>query len=407
MKKIKAYPLLAVLAVVIGGIVGMVDTVFGRVLLYLSDFRGEHIIFLLPILPFAGLLIDFLYQRCGGSSRKGMTLVFAVGHGEEDEIPKRLIPLIIVSTWLTHLFGGSAGREGVAVQLGAAVSNWFSSRFRIKDVSKIFLITGMSAGFAGLFQTPLAAAFFAMEVLVVGRLELSAFLPAVIAALTASWTSHTLVLEKFTFPLEQRVDWSIGNILKLLLLGLLFGLAGKAFALALSWAKKKAALRFKNPYIRILMLGLLLTGLLLFLDRGRYAGLGTNLISASLHQGRIYPYDWLLKLALTVLTLAAGYQGGEVTPLFAIGASLGTVLAPLMGFPLAFTAALGYAAVFGSATSTLLGPILIGCEVFGFAYLPYFSLVCLTAFVLKHDRSIYGAQKVMDYQNMTLHFPKF
>ena len=323
-----------------------------------------------------------------------MTLIFEVGHGVENHIPKRLIPLVIVTTWLTHLFGGSAGREGVAVQLGATVSHWFCKKFSIPNTSKVFLVTGMAAGFAGLFQTPLAAVLFAMEVLVVGNLQLTALYPAMIASLVAAWTSHALGLEKFMQPISAHLGLSPILVIKLVLLGVLFGLCGNVFAYALLWSKKKAATIFPNPYKRIVVMGIVLSIVFLLLDKGRYSGLGTNLITASFAGQSIYLYDWFFKLLLTVLTLSAGFQGGEVTPLFAIGASLGVLLAGLFGLPVSLVAALGYAAVFGSATSTFLGPILIGCEVFGFSNFPYFFIVCVVAFSLHRQYSIYGAQKI-------------
>ena len=385
---------ITVLSILMGLVIGTIDTIFGRTLIFLSEVRTLHSLYLIPFLAFAGLVIVFLYQKYGGKSSKGMTLIFEVGHGVENHIPKRLIPLVIVTTWLTHLFGGSAGREGVAVQLGATVSHWFCKNFSIPNTSKVFLVTGMAAGFAGLFQTPLAAVLFAMEVLVVGNLQLTALYPAMIASLVAAWTSHALGLEKFMQPISAHLGLSPILVIKLVLLGVLFGLCGNLFAYALSWSKKKAAIIFPNPYKRIVVMGIFLSIVFLLLDKGRYSGLGTNLIAASFAGQPVYVYDWLFKLLLTVLTLAAGFQGGEVTPLFAIGTSLGVLLASLFGLPVGLVAALGYAAVFGSATSTFLGPILIGCEVFGFTNFPYFFIVCAVAFSLHRQHSIYGAQKI-------------
>lgn len=385
---------ITVLSIFIGLVVGIIDAIFGRTLIFLSDIRSMYPLYLIPFLAVAGLGIVFLYQKYGGKSSKGMTLIFEVGHGVENHIPKRLIPLVIVTTWLTHLFGGSAGREGVAVQLGATVSHWFCKNFSIPNTSKVFLVTGMAAGFAGLFQTPLAAVLFAMEVLVVGNLQLTALYPAMIASLVAAWTSHALGLEKFMQPISAHLGLSPILVIKLVLLGVLFGLCGNVFAYALLWSKKKAATIFPNPYKRIVVMGIVLSIVFLLLDKGRYSGLGTNLITASFAGQSIYLYDWFFKLLLTVLTLSAGFQGGEVTPLFAIGASLGVLLAGLFGLPVSLVAALGYAAVFGSATSTFLGPILIGCEVFGFTNFPYFFIVCAVAFSLHRQHSIYGAQKI-------------
>lgn len=285
------------------------DAVFGRVLLYLGAVRDAHTAWFLPFLGLIGALMAWAYKRYGAGCENGMGMVFEAGHAEREAIPLRLVPFVICATWLTHLFGGSAGREGVAVQLAAAP------------------------------------------------------------------------------------EWSAELALELTALGIVFGLTGAAFAFCLKRAKKLAQNRLKNPVLRALVMGVALSPVLYLLYRGRYCGLGTNLINASLAGEPIYAWDWALKLALTVLTLSAGFQGGEVTPLFSIGASLGAALAGLLGLPAAFCAALGYAAVFGSATNTLLAPALIGAEVFGWAAAPHFFAVCALAYAVNGCRSIYSGQK--------------
>lgn len=304
----KTLVLIAV-AVPTGIAVGAVDAVFGRVLLYLGAVRDAHTAWFLPFLGLIGALMAWAYKRYVAGCENGMGMVFEAGHAEREAIPLRLVPFVICATWLTHLFGGSAGREGVAVQLAAAP------------------------------------------------------------------------------------EWSAELALELTALGIVFGLTGAAFAFCLKRAKKLAQNRLKNPVLRALVMGVALSAVLYLLYRGRYCGLGTNLINASLAGEPIYAWDWALKLALTVLTLSAGFQGGEVTPLFSIGASLGAALAGLLGLPAAFCAALGYAAVFGSATNTLLAPALIGAEVFGWAAAPHFFAVCALAYAVNGGRSIYSGQK--------------
>lgn len=384
-------------SLLIGFLIGCVDTVFGRVLLMLSDFRTSHFNYVIPFLGLIGMVIVFLYQKADARASKGMGLLFAVSQEAEKEIPLVMLPLVTVTTWLTHLFGGSAGREGVAVQLGATISHAFSKFFSFENSSRLFLVTGMAAGFAGLFQTPLAAVFFGLEILVLGKLQLPALLPMTIASFVASATSQVLGLEKFAHFVNVSLTFNALLFCKLALLGLIFGLVGNAFAALLAYAKQKAKEVMDNPYYRILFGGIVLSLLFLMLYHGRYSGLGTNLIDASFSGKDIYFYDWLLKLVLTVATLAIGFQGGEVTPLFAIGASLGVVLANVFGLPVEFVAAAGYISVFGSATNTLLAPIFIGGEVFGFANLPYFALIMIFAYSLNRKHSIYTGQEVLTF----------
>ena len=384
---------LALCGVFIGVVVGAIDAGFGRVLLAITSFRDSNIVWLLPWLAPAGVVIVWVYQKFGGTSSKGMGLVFETGHGTEEEIPLRLIPFVIGGTWLTHLFGGSAGREGVAVQIGATFSHWFGRKIGGKERAKVFLVAGMAAGFAGLFGTPLAAVLFALEVLVCGALQYEALIMAVVSAFTASMTAGALGLEKFERHLEVSVQLNGKLLLILACLGIIFGLVGALFAVSLKIMKQKLGEGLKNPIIRILLCGILLSILLLLLNRGRYAGLGTNLIHASFEGETLYSYDWILKLLLTVFTLSAGFQGGEVTPLFSIGASLGVVVAPFFGIPSLLGAALGYAAVFGSATNTFLAPMFIGAEVFGYEYLPCFFVVCTFAYLVNGNHTIYSLQR--------------
>ena len=387
------YLKLIIAGIIIGFIVGIIDTIFGRGLLWIGDIRKEYLYYFVPFLALAGLLIVFIYQKFAGKTGKGMGLIFEVGHGTEKDIPLRLVPIVTVATWITHLFGGSAGREGVAVQLGATLSHRFNKYFNFPDKSKVFLVTGMAAGFGGLFQTPIAALFFGLEVLALGNLQLYALLPAVVAAFTASWTSSFLGLEKFTHIVNTTLSITPTTFVKFAILGIIFGFAGNLFVYLQSFLKKFAAEKIKNPYYRIFIIGIFLSVILLLLHEGRYTGLGTNLIENSFSGKQIFGYDWILKLLLTTLTLAAGFQGGEVTPLFSIGASLGVVIGIFFGLPIEFVAAAGYISVFGSATNTLLAPIFIGGEVFGFNNLPFFVIIVIFAYLVNRKISTYGLQK--------------
>ncbi len=391
----KFWPILvmAVLAAIIGVVVGALDAGFGLVLLSITSFRQTYFIFLIPFLAAAGVLIQYIYKKYGTNSDKGMTLVFEAGHGELEQIPKRMIPFVIISTWLTHLFGGSAGREGVAVQIGATVGNLFGKKLLIKNAARILLVTGMAAGFAGLFRTPIAAVLFAVEVLTAGEIIHEALFPSLISSYFASYVSGLLGLEKFSVTIVDTVDFTYSTIWKLIVLGLVFGVAGGLFAFLLHKTKRIFADLIKNPIKRIAIVGVFVSVVSVVCFMGRYSGLGTNLIDEIFAGGTVNNFDWLLKMLLTIITLSAGYQGGEVTPLFAVGASLGAAIAVPLGFPVLLAAALGYAAVFGSATNTYFAPIFIGAEVFGYQYLPLFFAVCSLAYIINGNRSIYPLQR--------------
>lgn len=380
-------------ALMIGLIVGGIDALFGRVLIAITDFRGRYIQILIWFLPIAGLFICWMYHHFNEMSLKGMTLVLETAQGKRVDIPLALVPLVMVGTWITHLFGGSAGREGVAVQIGATLSHWFARRFKFADNRTILLIAGMAAGFGGLFQTPFAAVFFAMEVVVTGKMLYQAFLPSLVAAVTASTFSNALGLEKFAVPLKQSFNLSESKTMfYMVILGVAFGLTGRVFSVLLKRAKAFMGEKLANPYKRIGFVSIPLAIILFAFWNGRYCGLGTNLISQTFTGGEIFSFDWIIKLLLTVITLSIGFQGGEVTPLFSIGASLGFCLGNLFGISPVLCGALGYAAVFGSATNTVIAPFLIGIEVFGAKNALAFVLVCSIAYIVNGDRCIYGAQ---------------
>jgi H+/Cl- antiporter ClcA len=345
-----------------------------------------------------------------------------------------------VSTWITQLFGGSAGREGAAMQIGSALSYNISKMLPFENAAHIMLVTGLAAGFAGIFQAPMAATAFALEVLLVGHLELSALLPAAAAAFTARKVSSMLGFHKFSVDLNSILDASgfsasvftnegtlDGNLLvKLALMGILFGIVGGGFAKLLGLSQNFFTKKFPNNIKRIAIMGVGISVLLLVFFQGRYAGLGTNLLDMCFGiagnadvignvagdavnvmgtaagdavnvvgtAAAIHGYDWIIKFAVTILTLSAGFIGGVVTPLFAIGATFGIFVAGMFGMPLALAAALGFAAVFASASNTLWAPILIAGEIFGFDCLPAFFIVCTVAYICNGGQSIYKQKKI-------------
>lgn len=377
----------------IGILVALCEVVFGKGLAWVLNFRQRMGCIMLIGLPFAGLAIVFLFDHWGKISRKGMGLVFEVDQGKSNWIPLRMAPFMVVSTWITHFFGGSAGREGVAMQIGATVSHYFGKYFRFPKSGVIFMVAGMAAGFAGLFGTPITAIFFALEVLVAGTLKYKAMSCAIPASFTAAYVSGLFGLHKSTFYIGKVQELTMEMGIKLLVLGILFGLVGGLFAFCLKHVKQIIAQKIKNPYQRIFIMGIVVAILLYVFFKCRYSGVGENLIVSSFTSKAIYSYDWILKFILTILTLSAGFQGGEVTPLFAIGSSLGICVAPIFGMDPLLVAALGYASVFGAATNTFLAPIAIGMEVFGYQYFPFFFIVCAVAYIVNQNESIYALQR--------------
>lgn len=425
-----ATPTFVLLGIILGAVIGALTACFGDISDRLSAIRDANPLYFIPALAIGGAAIVFAYKKWGRWTERGMDQVFAVGLNKESDFPLVSIPMAAVSTWLTQLFGGSAGREGAAMQIGSALSYNISKKLPFENAAHIMLVTGLAAGFAGIFQAPMAATAFALEVLLVGHLELGALLPAAAAAFTACKVSSMLGFHKFSVDLSSLLDASgfsagiftnegslDGNLLvKLALMGVLFGIVGGGFAKLLGLSQNFFAKKFPNNIKRIAIMGVGISALLLVFFQGRYAGLGTNLLdmcfvsanaagdaanavgtaagNATGSAAGIAGYDWILKFALTILTLSAGFIGGVVTPLFAIGATFGIFIASMFGMPVALAAALGFAAVFASASNTLWAPILIAGEIFGFNCLPAFFIVCTVAYICNGGQSIYKQKKI-------------
>ena len=376
------------LAAAAGVIAGVLTAVFGHGVLAATALR-ERWPLLLVLLPAGGAAICAVYARWGGECGRGMALVFDAAAGRRDKVPARLVPLAVGATWLGHLLGASVGREGVAVQIAAAGASLLTPGLQAPRDKRRLLIAGVAAGFAGLFHTPLAATLFALELFHTGVAQYDALLPAAVAALTASAVSGALGVRPAAVALGAEAPaFTVETLIALAVLGAACGLAGRLFVELLHGLKDRFGRWMLGAYQRIVLVGALVA--LFGLATGsRYNGLSEGLSAAALAGGSLYAWDWLAKLCLTAVCLAAGFQGGEVAPLFTIGACLGAVLAGPLGLPAPLGAALAYAAVFAAGTNTLASPILVGLELFGGEYFGSFFLVCVMAYACNGGHSIY------------------
>ena len=369
-------------------------------------------LWLITLLPLAGVGIYWLYRRWGKHSEAGNNLIMDEIHAPGGGIPFRMAPLVLVTTVITHLFGGSAGREGTAVQMGGSVADYFAKKFGLRHEDKrILLMSGMAAGFGAVFGTPLTGAIFALEVLAVGRIKYDALMPCLIASLLADIVCSSFPIHHTHYSIGYSAKQAMGALsfihfdlvllLQVLIAGACFGLASFAFA-ELSHSIKALSQRWiARKWLVPVVGGVLVLGISGLLGTTDYLGLGVSApheggvsIVSAFSAGGADSFSWLWKLLLTAITLSMGFKGGEVTPLFFIGATLGNTLAMLLGAPVDLFAGLGFIAVFAGATNTPLACTMMGIELFGAENAIYFGVACFTAYYFSGHTGIYTSQRV-------------
>ena len=397
-----------IILIPLSAVVGSLVALFLWLLDLVTQYRYAHE-WLLYLLPVSGVGIYFLYRLWGKNAEAGNNLIMEEIHEPGGGVPARMTPLVFVTTIATHLFGGSAGREGTAVQMGGSIAGVFGRLFQLSgDELRILLMAGISAGFGAVFGTPVAGTVFALEVLAMGVMRYNALLPCFIASVladvvTSAWGIHhvhysvTAVLPAGPMPF---LHINVYLLLKCIVAGVAFGLAAWCFS-KLSHTIKDVAKRLVKPQWLIPVAGgLIIIGLCFALGTTDYLGLGVtgrNANSVSIvnafHIGGVTRWSWMWKLVFTAITLSTGFKGGEVTPLFFIGAALGNTVALLCGAPVDLFAAMGFIAVFAGATNTPLACTIMGVELFGGEYTLYFAVACFTAYYFSGNTGIYTAQR--------------
>lgn len=382
-----------VLAVLTGLSVGFISSLFARVLKFVTNYRTEHfwVFFLLPV---SGLIIVFLYQKFGqedGGTNQVLSTIRS-----QDDVPFRSAPLIFVSTILTHFAGGSAGREGAAIQLGGSIGNQLGSWFHLDEEDRhVMVMCGMSAAFSAVFGTPMAAAVFSMEVVSVGIMYYAALVPCVIASIIASKFAAGFGINPESFHVVNIPELTIETGLKMVLVAVACAAISIIFCMALQGVSKLYAKFSENPYIRIIAASAIIIVITLFLRTSDYMSAGNNLIELAVENGQARPLDFFWKLVLTALTMRAGFRGGEIVPSFCIGATFGCIMGHLISLSPSICAAAGMAALFCGVTNCPITSILIAFELFGFRGASYYLIAVSISYAVSGYYGLYKDQTIV------------
>lgn len=377
-----------------GAIVGTAGAAFAYCLQLVTDFRTAHPLLVLG-LPLAGLLIVFLYHSAGIRESRGTNLVLASIRTDEP-IPFAMAPLIFAGTVLTHLFGGSAGREGAALQLGGSIAQNLARKLRLSSGSqKLLTMCGMSACFSALFGTPMSAAFFAMEVISVGIMHYSALVPCAVASVTAAYLSRLLGIAPARFSVSGIPSvFSIPTMLRVFALAALCAGVSILFCVVLKYTSAFYASCFKSSYLRAVCGGILVAVFAMILRSQDYLGAGTQIIARAF-AGEAVPLAFLLKIIFTAITLEAGFKGGEIVPTFFIGATFGCTAGSLLGLNPSFAAAVGMLCLFCGVTNCPITTLFLSLELFGARGLLWYFLATAVSYMLSGYFSLYSKQKIM------------
>lgn len=387
------------ISLIVAILAGTASAIFSFSLEWATNLRETHL-WIIAFLPLAGFVIGGLYFYYGKNAEAGNNLLIDEINKPKNILPFRMSWMVYITTIMTHLFGGSAGREGVAVQMGGVLSDQLSKPFNLtNDERRILIMTGISAGFASLFGTPLAGAVFALEILTIGKIRYDAIFPCFLSAILGYQISLVLGIHHTVYKIPDIPEISFMGLISAIIAGIVFGIAARLFAGAthgISHITKKLIL---YPPLQPLIGGILLLICIWITGTTKYIGLGLPTIQEAFNSS-VNTWAFVYKFAFTTLTLGTGFKGGEVTPLFFIGATLGNTLSSILSLPAPLLAGMGFAAVFAGAANVPLTAIFMAMELFGSHIGIYAGIACVVSYLFSGHSGIYQSQQIKTIKYM-------
>lgn len=381
------------ISVIVGLIVGFVGAAFHYAVEFATEIRHLFPIIILA-LPLGGLYIIWIYRVCGAENDGGTNFVIDTVR-ENKHVPIVTLPIIFIGTVVTHLFGGSSGREGAALQIGSSISNAVGDMFNLdeKDMHTMTMC-GMAAAFAALFGTPVTAAVFSIEVISIGIMHFSALVPCIIAALSAIMTAQMFGVEATRFKIEQYMEFSPENLIKIVILSILCAFVSILFCITMKKISGIYKKYLPNKFVRVIVGGIIVIALTFIVGNRDYNGAGMDIITMAFKE-RVVWYAFLLKIIFTAFTLGAGYKGGEIVPAFFTGAMFGNSASYLIGVAPSFGTGIGLICLFCGVTNCPITSMILSVELFGSQGLPFFAAACATSYMLSGYIGLYSEQKIV------------
>ncbi len=389
---------------IIGIAVGSTSALLLNVNDYLTDIRMKS--YILPFfLPLGGIVIGYLYQYHGKESKKGNDLILEHINNDQGQIPLRMGPIVFISTFITHLLGGSTGREGAAIQMGTSIAEGVNRLFKIDKIDKkILIVSGISGGFGSAFAAPLAGTIFGMEIISLGKMKYEAIVPCFVSSFVGY-----LVTEGWGVKHEHHVITDVPgltavNIMKIILISIIFGLVSVLYSQLRHSIKSVSEKYMKNLMVRAMVGGIIIIALAYFIGTRDYLGRSVPVIEKAFLEP-VDPLAFLYKIVFTAITMGTGFRGGEVIPLFVVGSTLGNALSPIINLPLSFIAALGFIAVFCGASNAPIACFIFSIELFEGKGIIYFFMACLISYIFSGHHGIYAAQKIYEPKSRLFNVP--